>query len=118
MSEISETLSNSVLWGTRLAAVGVVFAALSASVSLIDLDSIGLLYWAGILLAICGVSAAAIRGGQDTGFIYTGGVISAMAGVVTFGYGVDDRSLFSMLIGVAILVIGVYGVLINTQRTE
>ena len=118
MSEIPETLSNGVLWGSRLAVVGVVFAALSAFVSVIGIDSSGLLYWAGILIAICGVSAAAIRGGQYSGVPYTGGVISAMAGVVMLGYGVDNGGLLPMLIGIAILVVGAFGVVVDIQRTE
>jgi len=114
MSELPGTPSNAVLWGSRLAVVGVLFAVLSASVSVIGLDSVALLYWAGNLLAICSVSVAAIRWAQYSGSLYTGGVISAMAGVVMLGYGVDNQSVFAMLIGVTILVVGASGVVIDT----
>ena len=118
MSELPTTISESILWSIRIAAVGVMFAALSASASLIGIDSIGLLYWPGILLAICGVSVAAIRGGQYSGFPYTGGVLSAMAGVLILGYGVDSQRILPMLAGIAILVSGAFFAIVNTRRTS
>jgi uncharacterized membrane protein HdeD (DUF308 family) len=69
------------------------------------------------LLAISGVSAAALRGDQDSGLRYTGGVLSAMVGVVVFGYGVDSGSLVALLAGVAVLVVGASGAVADARRT-
>ena len=116
MSESSETLSDVVLWGSRTAIVGVVIAALSMTVSFAGIISVSPLYWAGILLGICGVAAAAIREAQHTGFRYAGGVLLAMVGVLVVGLGVDNESLPLVLLGVVILVVSVAGVVVDTQQ--
>lgn len=118
MSENPSILSNTVLWGSRLAVVGVVFAGLTVSVSVVGVNSVGRLYWAGILLAICGITGAAIRGAQYSTVRYAGGVLSAMVGVFVIGYGVENGNLPILLVGVVTLVVGALGVISDTQRTE
>lgn len=118
MSESSGTLLRSVLWGSQLAVVGVVLTALSVTISILGIGTIGPLYWAGVLLTICGVSGAAIRGAHHTGFRYAGGVISAMFSVLVVGYGIDKGGFLPILVGVAVLVVSALGVVIDTRRAE
>jgi hypothetical protein len=118
MSESPDTLTDGVRWGSRLAVVGIIIAALSLAVSVLGIGSINPLYWAGILLSIIAVTGAAIRGAQYSVVRYAGGVISAMIGVFVIGYGVENGTLLIMLVGVVILVVGALGVIFDTQRTE
>lgn len=62
MSEHSDTLTDGVRWGSRLAVVGILIAALSLAVSVVGIGSANPLYWAGIFLSIIAVTGAAIRG--------------------------------------------------------
>jgi len=144
MSERSDTLTDGARWGSRLAVVGIIIAALSLAVSVVGIGSANPLYWAGIFLSIIAVTGAAIRGARTTdtegdGVLdseegttdtdgngtpdseeeysvvrHAGGVISAMVGVFVIGYGVDNGSLFPMVIGVAIVVVGAFGVFVDT----
>ena len=118
MSESSDTLIDDVRWGSRLAVVGVMIAALSLAVSVGGIGSINPLYWVGIFLSIIAVAWAAIRGAQHTIVRYTGGVILAMVSVLIIGYGVENRNLLIMLVGGVLLAIGTFGVISDTQRTE
>jgi hypothetical protein len=118
MSESSDTLTDGVRWGSRLAVLGITIAVLSLAVSVVGIGSTDLLYWAGILLSIIAVTGAAIRGAQSSGFRHAGGVISAMVGVFVIGYGVENGTLLLTLVGVVILVVGTLGVILDTQRTE
>ena len=118
MSESSDTLTHGVRWGSRLAVVGIIIAALSLAVSAVGIGSANPLYWAGIFLSIIAVTGAAIRGAQYSVVRHAGGVISAMVGVFVIGYGVENGNLLIMLVGVVILVGGALGVILNTQRTE
>lgn len=118
MSERSDTLSDGVRWGSQIAVVGIIIAALSLTVSIVGIGSTNLLYWAGILLSIIAVTGAAIRGAQYSVVRHTGGVISAMVGVFVIGYGVENGNLLILLVGVVILVVGAIGVIFDTQRTE
>lgn len=116
MSESPGTLSGGVLWGSRLAIVGVVLVALSVLVALLGINPVGPLYWTGILFAILGVSGAAIRGAQHSSVRYAGGLLSTMVGVLVIGYGVDDGGLLPLLVGVALLVVGAIEVIVDTRR--
>lgn len=116
MSESPGTLSGGVLWGSRLAIVGVVLVALSVLVALLGINPVGPLYWTGILFAILGVSGAAIRGVQHSSVRYAGGLLSTMVGVLVIGYGVDDGGLLPLLVGVALLVVGAIEVIVDTRR--
>ena len=146
MSENSDTLTDGVRWGSRLAVVGILIAALSLAVSVVGIGSTNPLYWAGILLSIIAVTGAAIRGAHTTDtdgdgttdykdadadgdsisdseeeysvVRHTGGVISAMLGVFVIGYGVENGILLVVLVGVVILVVGALGVIFDTHRTE
>jgi len=145
MSERSDTLSDDVRWGSRIAVVGILIAALSLAVSVVGIGSANPLYWAGIFLSIIAVIGAAIRGApttdtddgppdhkdtdsdgdgipdseeEDSIVRYAGGVISAMVGVFVIGYGVENGNLLILLVGVVILVVGAIGVISDTQRTE
>jgi len=117
MSESPDNISDGMRWGSRLAVVGVLFAALSVAVSAVGIDSIALLYWAGILLSISGVAGAAIRGAQYFSIHYAGGVISTMAGVFVTGYGIENQTHLTMLVGVVVFVVGALGVVADTQRS-
>ena len=66
MSERSGTLTDGVRWGSRLAVVGILIAALSLVVSAVGIGSTNPLYWAGIFLSIIAVTGAAIRGARTT----------------------------------------------------
>lgn len=66
MSEHSDTLTDGVRWGSRLAVVGILIAALSLAVSVVGIGSANPLYWAGIFLSIIAVTGAAIRGARTT----------------------------------------------------
>jgi len=66
MSERSDTLTDVVRWGSRLAVVGISIAALSLAVSAVGIGSANPLYWAGICLSIIAVTGAAIRGARTT----------------------------------------------------
>jgi len=118
MSERSDTLADGVRWGSRLAVVGIIIAALSLAISVVGIGSTTPLYWAGILLSIIAVTGAAIRGAQYSAVRHAGGVISAMIGVFVIGYGVENGTVPIMLVGVIILVVGALGVIFDTQRTE
>ncbi|MBS3761260.1 MAG: hypothetical protein KGY43_07320 [Halodesulfurarchaeum sp.] len=159
MSERSDTLTDGVRWGSRLAVVGILIAALSLAISAVGIGSANPLYWAGVFLSIIAVTGAAIRGARttdtdgdgtpdhkDTGgdgvpdseegttdtdgdgtpdseeeysvVRHAGGVISAMVGVFVIGFGVENGNLLITLVGVVILIIGVLGVIFDTQRTE
>ena len=146
MSERSDTLTDGVRWGSRLAVVGILIAALSLAVSAVGIGSANPLYWAGIFLSIIAVTGAAIRGAHTTDtdgdgttdykdadadgdsipdsdeeysvVRHAGGVISAMVGVFVIGYGVENGNLLILLVGVVILVAGALGVVSDTQRTE
>ena len=146
MSESSDTLTDGVRWGSRLAVVGILIAALSLAISAVGIGSANPLYWAGVSLSIIAVTGAAIRGARTTdtdgdgtpdhkdtdtdgdgvpnseeeySFVrHTGGVISAMLGVFVIGYGIENGILLLVLAGVVILVVGALGVIFDTQRTE
>jgi uncharacterized membrane protein HdeD (DUF308 family) len=66
MSERSDTLTDGVRWGSRLAVVGILIAALALAVSVVGIGSANPLYWAGIFLSIIAVTGAAIRGARTT----------------------------------------------------
>ena len=66
MSERSDTLTDGVRWGSRLAVVGILIAALSLAVSAVGIGSANPLYWAGVFLSIIAVTGAAIRGARTT----------------------------------------------------
>jgi uncharacterized membrane protein HdeD (DUF308 family) len=66
MSENSSTLTDGVRWGSRIAVVGIIIAALSLAVSVLGIGSANPLYWAGIFLSIIAVTGAAIRGARTT----------------------------------------------------
>jgi len=118
MSERPNTLSDGVLWGSRLGVAGTVIAAIAVAVSVVGIDLANPIYWAGVVLAICGVAGTAIRGAQYSGIRYAGGVISAMVGVFVLGYGVENGNLLILLVGVVVPVVGALGVISDTQRTE
>ena len=118
MSKKSDTLTDGVRWGSRLAVVGIIIAALSLAISVVGIGSTSPLYWAGIFLSIIAVTGAAIRGAQYSGFRHAGGVISAMFGVFVIGYGVENGNLLITLVGVVLLLVGALGVILDTQRTE
>jgi hypothetical protein len=133
MSEHSDTLTDGVRWGSRIAVVGILIAALSLVVSAVGIGSANPLYWAGIFLSIIAVTGAAIRGARTTDtdgdsipdseeeysvVRHAGGVISAMLGVFVIGFGVENGNLLIILAGVVILIVGVLGVIFDTQRTE
>jgi len=146
MSEHSDTLADGVRWGSRLAIVGILIAALSLAVSAVGIGSANPLYWAGIFLSIIAVTGAAVRGARTTdtdddgtpdhkdtntdgdgvhdseeGYSvvrHAGGVISAMVGVFVIGFGIENGDLLIIPVGVVILVVGALGVIFDTQRTE
>jgi uncharacterized membrane protein HdeD (DUF308 family) len=66
MSENSDTLTDGVRWGSRLAVVGIAIAALALAVSVVGIGSTNPLYWAGVFLSIIAVTGAAIRGARTT----------------------------------------------------
>jgi uncharacterized membrane protein HdeD (DUF308 family) len=66
MRERSDTLTDGVRWGSRLAVVGILIAALSLAVSAAGIGSANPLYWAGIFLSIIAVTGTAIRGARTT----------------------------------------------------
>jgi hypothetical protein len=66
MSEHSGTLTDGVRWGSRLAVVGILIAALSLAVSAVGSGLANPLYWAGVVLSIIAVTGAAIRGARTT----------------------------------------------------
>ena len=66
MSERSGTLTDGVRWGSRLAVVGLLIAALALAVAAVGIGSATPLYWAGIFLSIIAVTGAAIRGARTT----------------------------------------------------
>ena len=148
MSERFDTLTDGVRWGSRLAVVGILIAALSLAVSAVGIGSANPLYWAGVFLSIIAVTGAAIRGARTTDtdvdgtpdseerttdtdgdstpgseeeysvVRHAGGVISAMVGVFVIGFGIENGNLLIILAGVIILMVGVLGVIFDTQRTE
>ena len=148
MSERSDTLTDGLRWGSRLAVVGILIAALSLAISAVGIGSANPLYWAGVFLSIIAVTGAAIRGARTTDtdgdgvpdseegttdtdgdgtpdseeeysvVRHAGGVISAMVGVFVIGFGVENGNLLIILAGVVILIVGVLGVIFDTQRTE
>jgi hypothetical protein len=159
MSERSDILTDGLRWGSRLAVVGILIAALSLAISAVGIGSANPLYWAGVFLSIIAVTGAAIRGARTTDtdgdgtpdhkdtdgdgvpdseegttdtdgdgtpdseeeysvVRHAGGVISAMVGVFVIGFGVENGNLLIILGGVVILIVGVLGVIFDTQRTE
>ncbi|WP_257300411.1 hypothetical protein [Haloarchaeobius sp. FL176] len=148
MSERSDTLTDGLRWGSRLAVVGILIAALSLAISAVGIGSANPLYWAGVFLSIIAVTGAAIRGARTTDtdgdgvpdseegttdtdgdgtpdseeeysvVRHAGGVISAMVGVFVIGFGVENGNLLIILAGVGVLIVGVLGVIFDTQRTE
>lgn len=66
MSENSDTLTDGVRWGSRLAVLGLIIAALSVVVSALDIGSANPLYWTAIFLSIIAVTGAALRGVRTT----------------------------------------------------
>jgi len=118
MSKSPDTLTDGVRWGSRIAVVGVMIAALSLAVSIGGIGSLNPLYWVGILLSIIAVIWAAIRSAQHTIVRYTGGVILAMVSVLIIGFGVENRNLLIMLVGGVLFAIGALGVVSDTQQTE
>jgi len=148
MSERSDTLTDGLRWGSRLAVVGILIAAPSLAISAVGIGSATPLYWAGVFLSIIAVTGAAIRGArttdtdgdgvpdseegttdtdgdgtpvseeEDSVVRHAGGVISAMVGVFVIGFGVENGNLLIILAGVGILIVGVLGVIFDTQRTE
>ena len=141
MSERSDILTDGVRWGSRLAVVGILIAALSLTISAVGIGSANPLYWAGVFLSIIAVTGAAIRGARTTDtdgdgtpdhkdtdgdgtpdseekysvVRHAGGVISAMVGVFVIGFGVENGNLLIILVGVVILIVGVLGVIFDTQ---
>ena len=116
MSEAPDSLSKGVRWGSRLAAVGLMIAALSVVVASAGLEVVGPLYWIGILLSVGGVVGAAVREAQNSDGWYEGGAILALVGVLVIAYGIENGGILPTVVGALAIAAGAGGVIVGTQR--
>lgn len=118
MSEHPPEPSGGVLWGSRLAIFGMALAVLTLPVASVGLSFARPLYWVGIVVSISGTVGAAVVGTQNSTIGYGVGVVSAIAGVLVVGYGIQNGTLLAVVPGGFMLIAGAAGVVVDTRRMD